>query len=302
MLFRYSLAAAETAGLGFLGDDLRSATPELRVARVVTPGDIEVLSAWEYRRTLLNSLSYEEHYTLEDGTWRRVVGYQRAPELGDFVHFDYASAAGFTVRFGDSEFGVTPSDGTTFRVDYRSGPGTASNVAADVLRNFSDGFTHVTAITNPLPVTDGVDPESAEEVRQLAPAAFREQTYRAVRTEDYCGAASELAWVDRAGARARWTGSWTTVFVTPDPQGTFKVSEPRRAELEDLLDCRRQAGREVHVLDPRYRPVDLEITVCVEPGYAPSEVRDRVLARMRGDGSRKGFFDVDSLTFGTPIY
>jgi hypothetical protein len=108
--------------------------------------------------------------------------------------------------------------------------------------------------------------------------------------------------VDRAGARARWTGSWTTVFVTPDPQGTFTVSETRRAELEDLLDCRRQAGREVHVLDPRYRPVDLEITVCVEPGHAPSDVRDRVLARMRGDGSRGGYFDADALTFGTPIF
>lgn len=301
VLFRHSLAAAEAAGLGFLGDDLRSATPELRVARVITPGP-ETLSAWEYRRTLLNSLNYEEHYTLEDGTWRRVVGYQRGPAFGDFAHVDYASGAGFTVRFGDGEFGVTPSDGTTFRIDYRTGPGTASNVAADVLRNFGDGFTNVDAVTNPLPVTDGVDPETAEEVRQLAPAAFRELTYRAVRTEDYCGVASELGWVDHAGARARWTGSWTSVFVTPDPQGTFRVSAERRAELEDRLDCRKQAGREVYVLDPRYRPVDLEVLVCVEPGHLPSEVRDRVLTRLRGDGARKGYFDADTLTFGTPIY
>lgn len=38
VLFRYSLAAAEAAGLGFLGDDLRRATPELRIARVVSVG------------------------------------------------------------------------------------------------------------------------------------------------------------------------------------------------------------------------------------------------------------------------
>ncbi len=198
---------------------------------------------------------------------------------------------------------MIPSDGLVFRVDYRKGPGAASNVAADAIRNFVSGdLTNVTAITNPMAVTDGVDPEDAETIRQLAPAAFRQQTYRAVRTKDYCATADELPWVERAGARSRWTGSWHSVFVTPDPEGTFTVSQARREELEDLLDCRRLAGREVHVLDPRYRPVDVEITVCVEAGHIPSEVRDRVLRRIRGDAERPGLYDADSLTFGTPIY
>ena len=302
VLFRHSLGASESSGLGFLGDDLRSAKPEIRVARIINPNP-ESVDAWQYRRTLLSSLHYEEHYTLEHGTWRRVAGYQRAPIFGDFAHTEYASSAGHTILFGDGEFGVIPSDGLLFRVDYRTGPGAAGNVAADVIRNFdANEWVNVTAINNPLSVTDGVDPEQAETIRQLAPAAFRERTYRAVRTKDYCATAEELPWVERAGARSRWTGSWHSIFVTPDPEGTFTVSQAHRKQLEDLLDCRRLAGREVHVLDPRYRPVHVEITVCVEAGHIPSEVRDRVLRRIRGDGETPGLYDADSLTFGTPIY
>ena len=86
------------------------------------------------------------------------------------------------------------------------------------------------------------------------------------------------------------------VHSTGRPEGTFTVSQARREELENLLDCRRLAGREVHVLDPRYRPVDVEITVCIEAGHIPSEVRDRVLRRIRGDAEQAGLYDADSLT------
>lgn len=67
------------------------------------------------------------------------------------------------------------------------------------------------------------------------------------------------------------------------------------------MNCVRMAGREVHVQGPRYRAIDLEITICIKPGHLPTEVRDRVLTRLRGDDSNTGYFSPDTFTFGTPL-
>lgn len=236
---------------------------------------------------------------LDDGTWRRVVGFQRATLEKDFVHIDYASGDGSTLHFGDGDFGKVPADGLRFRVDYRTGPGSASNLGAGTIRNLRHPVTLVTdlpallgdidSVTNPLPVTYGVDPESLEDVRQLAPEEFRAITHRAVKPEDFCEIARRLDWVQIAGVRQRWTGSWPTTFVTPDPVAAYGLTDDQRAELTGLMDCVRQAGREAHVRDPRFRAIDLEIQICIKPGHLPSSVRDAVLFRLLGDGPRRGF-------------
>jgi len=282
-------------------------------ARVVDPLP-EALSAWTWRRTLLSSTPLDEHYTLDDGTWRRVIGFQRATLDKDFVHIDYASGDGTTLQFGDGEFGKVPADGLRFRVDYRTGPGSNSNVGAGTIRNLLDPSTglvdplllavagDIASVTNPLPVTDGVDPESLEDVRQLAPEEFRAITHRAVTPEDFCEVAHRLDWVQIAGVRQRWTGSWPTTFVTPDPVAAYAPTDDQRAELTGLMDCVRQAGREVHVRDPRFRAIDLEIQICIKPGHLPSSVRDAVLFRLRGDGLNPGYFGPDAFTFGAPLH
>ncbi|MDC0672874.1 hypothetical protein [Nannocystis radixulma] len=310
--FLHSLLASETGGLGRLGADLRATVPEVRVARI-TGDDPEVdLENWTWRRNLLSSNRLDEHYTLDDGTWRRVIGFQRATVDKDFVHYDYASGDGATIRFGDGEFGRTPADGLSFRVDYRTGVGTASNVAAGAIRYLQHPYTkerdisefdlgRIASITNPLPVTDGVDPESLDDIRQLAPEEFRAVTHRAVKPEDYCEIVRRLDWVQVAGVRQRWTGSWPTTFVTPDPVGTYAVTDEQREELDGLMHCVRQAGREVYVRNPRFRAIDLEVQICVKPGHIPSTVRDAVLRRLRGDGVTPGYFAADTFTFGAPL-
>jgi hypothetical protein len=40
----------------------------------------------------------------------------------------------------------------------------------------------------------------------------------------------------------------------------------------------------------------------LKPGFLPSDVRDRVLLRLRGDATTQGFFAVDSFTFGMPLH
>ena len=160
------------------------------------------------------------------------------------------------------------------------------------------------AVTNPLPITSGVDPEDAAVIKQTAPEAFRALTFRAVRPEDYAEIAERLPWVQRAGARFRWTGSWLSAFVTADPLGSFELSPEHRTELENLMDCVRQAGREVFVRNPRFVNIDLEIKICVEPFAYAGQVKAHVLEALLGrKGMRptKGFFDPDNFTFGTPL-
>ena len=242
----------------------------------------------------------DEAFTLEDGTFRRVFGVDRLG--GRFEFADYSSSAGCTIRFGDGEFGVAPADGQQFDVRFRLAHGRLLNVAADTLTRFRlPAPAFVDDITNPLPAEGGRDPESDVQIRTNAPQAFRQRLFRAVRPEDYAEIAERLPWVQKAGATLRWTGSWSTMFVTPDPRDEFGLSRPHRQELEAHLDRVRQAGRDVRLLDPRYADVDLEIHVCVEPNAYVGDVKERVLVALFGDRDTVGFFDPDNFTFGTPL-
>lgn len=301
----FSLPASEETPLCWLGESPAVAIPEVKLWEVQWDGaqwqDVAG-GEWEWRRSLLGenaSQADDEHFTLEDGSWRRVVGYRRIGK--EIVHLDYAGGDGKTIRFGDNQFGRVP-DNKVFKTAYRLGNGRAGNLAADTLVNFNNAdMSMVEAVTNPLAAESGTDPETAEQVKLLAPEAFRAVTYRAVRAEDYREAAERLDWVQRAGVQLRWTGSWMTTFVAPDPEGAVTLSEERREELAIQMDRFRQAGREVVVADPQYADIDLKITVCVQPYAYPGQVQARVLEALVGKGKTPGFFHADNFTFGTPL-
>lgn len=242
-------------------------------------------------------------FTLEDGIFRRVVGFERFGKVTALI--DYASSAGVTVRFGDGSFGLAPTEGSKFTLRYRLGNGRAMNAAPDTLVHFPAGPpAGITGVTNPLAATGGRDPESNEQIRINAPQAFRAVTHRAVRAEDYAEQAGTLPWVQQAGAVLRWTGSWPTVFVTPDPRDSVGLESIQRQGLERHLDRVRQAGREVKVMAPRYADLDITIHVCVAPNAYPAEVREAVIEALfglRNEGGLGGFFDPDNFRFGTPL-
>jgi hypothetical protein len=301
--FLYSLKQTETQGLGWLGN-LRNAKPEIELREINSP------QIWEWQRTLLNTREFQDVFTLENGTWRSIINFRRSGET--ISHADYASGSGFTIRFGDGEFGKIPADGKVFQVRYRTGPGTKANLPADTITYLSnpvdptqaDLASVLNAVTNPFPVTNGIDPESPEVIKQLAPEAFRAVTFRAVRPEDYAEIAERLPWVQRAGTQFRWTGSWLSTFVTADPAGAFELSPERRMELSNLMDGVRQAGREVFVRNPRYVNLDLQIRICIHPFAYPGQVKARVLEALvgrKGGRPTPGFFHPDNFTFGTPL-
>jgi len=111
--------------------------------------------------------------------------------------------------------------------------------------------------------------------------------------------------VQRAEASRRWTGSWYTIFLTVDRFGGEAVDDPFEAKLRDHLEAYRLACHDLEVEPPSFVPLEIEMTVCVEPGYYRSDVEEELLgvfgARDLPDG-RRGVFHPDNFTFGQPVY
>jgi predicted phage baseplate assembly protein len=217
---------------------------------------------------------------------------------------DYDGDGGDTIRFGDGTFGQLPLPGTDFDVIYRIGGGTIGNVAADAINQVEASAKGVLRVTNPFPACGGNDPEPLERVRRLAPQQFRARQYRALRPKDYQDAAQTLPWVERAGTVFRWTGSWLTVFTTPDPLDSEQITIPERAELINLLNRYRMAGYESYVPDPVYVSLDLVVELCARPDAFQADVEETVLEALSAidlpSGSR-GFFNPDNFTFGQAL-
>ena len=308
----FSLPGSEQRDVVSHGPSLNLAIPEVRVMNGTRiAGAWVTASEWEWKRSLLgvsSSLKTDKHFTLDDGSWRRVAGYRRVDEtqtLQEFVHFDYTEGQGATLQFGNGEFGEVPTRGMNLRVVYRLGHGRGDNVAAQSLTDFDSAtLPFATAASNPFGITDAVDRETSDEARHVASQAFRAETFRAVRAEDYAAAVEKLSWVQRAGAQFRWTGSWLTLFATPDPKGSFTLTPQERTEIERQLDRYRLAGRETHGMNPKFANLDLEIHICVAPTSYVGEVKESVLEVLfgrRGIRPMPGFFSPDNWTFGDPL-
>lgn len=308
----FTLPGSEDSNLVWCGATTDVAAPEIRLSELAPAGSIK----WDWKRSFLgvnSSQPGDTHFTLDDGAWRRVTGYRRIDEsqqVQEYVHQDYASARGATVRFGDGDFGKTPDPGNIFEAIYRLGHGRADNVAAGSLTDFDPleidplNLNLVSAVTNPFDVTDAIAVQDPAEIRQLAPEAFRAITFRAVRPEDYAEAVERLDWVQRAGVQFRWTGSWLTVFATPDPRNSFALTPAQKEGLGAQLDRFRLTGREAWGRDPVFAAIDLEINICVEPFAFTGDVVTAVLEVLfghRGLRSKPGFFSPDNFTFGTPL-
>jgi predicted phage baseplate assembly protein len=210
------------------------------------------------------------------------------------------------LRFGDDEHGQRPDSATAFAATYRIGNGAAGNVGADSIVHIvgqPGDIAQVLSLRNPMPAAGGVDPESADSVRRNAPQAFRTQE-RAVTTDDYAAVVERDPQVQRAAATLRWTGSWYTVFITPDPLAGADPAQ-LEADLPPLVERYRMAGHDLEFNEPRYVSLEIALHVCVKDDYFRSDVRQSLLQlfsnRVLADGSR-GLFHPDNFSFGQTVY
>jgi uncharacterized phage protein gp47/JayE len=248
---------------------------------------------WTWFRRLLDADPFDLAYTIDPGLWRIL----RTRADGS-VQFEYDGDNGDTLRFGDGDFGLIPTDGTGFAVSYRVGAGIAGNVAAGAIGQIDSGqaaAAGLSAVRNPQAVTGGADAETLDHVRRIAPMGFTEPLERAVIAQDYETIAATLPWVRRANTSFRWTGSWLTVFTAPDPEGGLTIAPDDRAKLVDLLNRCRMTGYESYVPDPTYVSVDVLVQLCALPTVFNADVETAVLAALTA------FFAPDDFTFGQAL-
>jgi predicted phage baseplate assembly protein len=250
-------------------------------------------TVWAWNSKLIAAGPFQQAFTLDDARFSRV-----ARNSDNTLQYDYDGDAGNTIRFGDGVFGLNPQEGAAFTVTYRVAVGARANVAADSITEFDPGLPlDLIAVTNPLPATSGADAETLDSVRRLAPAAFRAVQFRAVLPNDYVAAAETQPWVQRAGCTFRWTGSWLTVFTTPDPLNSETVTVEERLGLVELLNRYRLAGYESYVPDPQYVSIDLVVEVCAQTTAFRGDVESGLLKAL----STTGFFSPDNFSFGQPL-
>ncbi|GAA0289129.1 putative baseplate assembly protein [Rhodovulum strictum] len=252
-----------------------------RAPAVTLTDDSPAHDDWQARADLLNSFAGDRHFVVEterDGRAR--------------------------IRFGDDLNGRRPNAGTGFAARYRVGNGAEGNVGAGAIAHVITGKGGIEAVTNPLPATGGLGPETMDEVRAAAPFAYRRQE-RAVTEADYGEMARRHPDVQRAVATFRWNGHGHTVFVTVDRFGGRPVTPEFRAELAEFLERYRMAGYDLQIDAPRFVALEIALFVCAAPDHFRSEIRRellQVLSTQRLPGGRTGLFHPDNFSFGDPVW
>jgi hypothetical protein len=110
--------------------------------------------------------------------------------------------------------------------------------------------------------------------------------------------------VQRAAAVIRWNGSWHEVswrWIL----GTDEADPELLASIAHRLYRCRRIGHGLVIRPARRVPLDVELRVCVLPGYLRAHVKAAlldVLGNRRTAGGRVGMFHPDRLSFGEGIY
>ncbi len=253
----------------------------------------------------------------EDGPEDKRPKWCVVPHLLDSKPFDRHFAADIkndgraVIRFGDDEFGMEPSEGSHFKITYRIGNGNEGNVGSETLVHILEpailppDWPDITGVRNPLQAFGGINPESNEQVKLLAPRAFHAEQFRAVTEDDYAKATEKHPEIDKAVAAFRWTGSWHTVFITVDPVGRTDVTGELITSVRNHIMRYKLAGYDIEINSPVYVSLEIEINICTARNYFRAHVKAAVLEALSNRlmlNGRTGFFYPDNFTFGQKVY
>lgn len=211
------------------------------------------------------------------------------------------------LRFGDNRLGRQPQPDSRLLASYRIGGGSAGNVGAQsITRLVCEDVAiapFIESLGNPMAAVGGAEAESSDAIKLYAPEAFRNQE-RAVTEADYARVAELHPQVQRAAARLRWTGSWYSMYISLDRKGGLALDEAFRSEILLHLERYRLAGYDLDLSEPVYAPLDVELAICVLPGYFAAAVKLAVLERLGSsvdELGQRGFFHPDHFSFGEPL-
>jgi hypothetical protein len=157
------------------------------------------------------------------------------------------------ITFGDGIFGRKIQSGETITVTYRTGGGSAGNIAEDSLVTLVDSLPQVSAVTNNAEFSGGADEQTIEQLRELIPASLRTLD-RAVAEQDYSDIlVANFSEVFAASTEANTSdpGIDLNIYVVPQGSGIPQISDNTvlKNRLINYIDRRKTVTIQFQILD-----------------------------------------------------
>ena len=110
----------------------------------------------------------------------------------------------------------------------------------------------------------GVDFETIERIRQIAPFSFETQL-RCVYGGRLWRHGGKTPGVSEAKGTIRWTGSWYTAFASVAPVATWTTALQK--EVKTSLNMLRMMGTDLVVEQAKFVGLRISLEICVDSSY-----------------------------------
>lgn len=194
---------------------------------------------------------------------------------GDSVFTTFLDSAGLTwIQFGDNVDGAIPVAGATITATYRVGAGSAGNVSAGSVGTFLSPISGVATKTSSgayvsSAMTGGTDPESNDQIRLNAPAAFT-TIKRAVSLTDFQAIAQNVPGITAAAAVSAHSTSVTLYLMQNNNQ---PASALLQTAAINAFTNKTLAGVTVTAAAPTLVAIDVTATIQVLPNFSNAQVQ-----------------------------
>jgi hypothetical protein len=310
IVYRYPMPQTVADGLAWRSAEGdvpwdRRFLPDVALTRAALGGP----EAWEVLADLMGADAQTEAATVEPGHWGPILQWQENGQPR--AHRDYVGDPGWCLRFGGNGFGLTPADGSVFRLRYRTAWAQHANLPPDRMALLAAPAVNaphsipmpgrILSIWNPFAFDTSAPPEPLALAKLTVPYAARAIRLRAVRDADYEDLVSARPDIDAAVARSYDLNTWIGTFVATDPRNSLALTDAQRAELTALLEEIRLVGRPAYLTDAVLRPLDLQIVLCHDPRTPWGHVVERVIQTLAGP-TEDALFHPSNLSFGGRLH
>jgi hypothetical protein len=218
-------------------------------------------------------------------------GFQEWAEVEDFTvssdsdkHYILNQGTG-EVLFGDGITGKIPDTGkdNIKAAPYRYGGGSKGNVGANSINQLRSSHVYIDSCHNKEAAKGGGDEETIEQAIERGPTEQLKTKNRAVTNEDFetltlesstgIARAKTLPLFDPAKPDEETPG---VVSIIAMPKGGGTLSTALRDAIREYLDTRRLVTAQLHVIDPEYITVDIEVRVSKTEEANTSALEDKV--------------------------
>lgn len=185
---------------------------------------------------------------------------------------------GYTsIRFGDNVSGLIPTLGVEIFATYKYGVGADGNIGVGAIKGLLDASelsSRLIGVTNTTAGSGGADNETMESMRRSIPRSLR-TLERAVTVEDWASLALNVPGVAKANSTSSNASSVTLAVA---PVGGGAPSTNLTNAVVAYFVKRGLAGATLSVIAPTYVPINVTVSLTVNPAYRQDVVKNQVTA------------------------